>query len=849
MSPPLAKRRKRPHVVNSDEEEGSADMGKLVKRDTAKLPPRTRRLPKSELPDEECRTRSPAVGKSMRRQNNGSRPITTFFSATGDIPKPAKRMLLTSGPAAAAQPFVEDEEVEDAIEDSPDNGESKWLMETRDTPRATLDRRKEDDKCNGSPSATSNSAKLPNSSQKFKLIKKANGYGCNVTKNNDVDGRPWAERFAPSNLDELAVHKKKVYDVRSWLESVYSGQHRKKLLILKGPAGVGKTATLKMLAQVMKLEVSEWRNPIGSDYSSEGYISMSAHLNDFLDRTGKFDSLELDGSRKHEYPKPSSHIDTQSIILFEEFPTTFLNISTALQSFRSSVLQYLAVSMPSNGSLFNNAVCPRIIPAIMIITETRLTSTTASSDAFTVHRLLGSDILGHPAVSVIEFNPVAPTFIKKALDLVIQKEARHSGRRKVPGPSVIEKLAEFGDVRSAIGSLEFLCVRAQNHDGWQDRVAANTKSRENARAAVTSIDVDPLEIVTQRENSLGLFHAVGKVVYNKRDDFTLLAAGKSTIGSPIQPPDHLQQHIRRRSPQTSVDKLMDETGTDADTFIAALHENYVISCACSAPIDALDGCLEALSDSDLIGSSQNLRKGLSNATSSTATTESLRQDEIVFHLVVRGLLFALPYPVKRSLHPIGVPGRRGCKDDSHKMFYPVSMRLSRQREEIELLIDHWHKRIGSGTGPGDKAARGASSVTNCNPETHHRMDHQSQVLISSADQEEQGKPLRTSLYCTKAELIVERLPYISKVEQANPFSDRLRTLENMTRFPVIDGLADKPTDDELSDQDTVSATTPTTLQAFRRVGVDVQKEVLGASMPMEQGAGTLYLSDDDIEDT
>jgi cell cycle checkpoint protein len=38
------------------------------------------------------------------------------------------------------------------------------------------------------------------------------------------DRRPWAQRFAPANLGELAVHKKKVSDVQHWLEDAFSGK-------------------------------------------------------------------------------------------------------------------------------------------------------------------------------------------------------------------------------------------------------------------------------------------------------------------------------------------------------------------------------------------------------------------------------------------------------------------------------------------------------------------------------------------------------------------------------------------------------------------------------------------------
>lgn len=40
----------------------------------------------------------------------------------------------------------------------------------------------------------------------------------------EPDRRPWAQRFAPVSLGELAVHKKKVSDVQHWLEDAFAGR-------------------------------------------------------------------------------------------------------------------------------------------------------------------------------------------------------------------------------------------------------------------------------------------------------------------------------------------------------------------------------------------------------------------------------------------------------------------------------------------------------------------------------------------------------------------------------------------------------------------------------------------------
>lgn len=53
-----------------------------------------------------------------------------------------------------------------------------------------------------------------------------------------------------------------------------------------------------------------------------------------------------------------------------------------------------------------------------------------------------------------------------------------------------------GDIRSAIMALQFACIRL------------STKTKGGDQAI--------LEIITRREQSLVLFHLMGKVLYNKR---------------------------------------------------------------------------------------------------------------------------------------------------------------------------------------------------------------------------------------------------------------------------------------------------------------------------------------------
>lgn len=71
-----------------------------------------------------------------------------------------------------------------------------------------------------------------------------------------------------------------------------------------------------------------------------------------------------------------------------------------------------------------------------------------------------------------------------------------------PSKEVLDAIVESanGDIRSAIMALQFACVI---------ELPGRSKKKLGEQRAV-------LEAVTRREQSLALFHLLGKVMYNKR---------------------------------------------------------------------------------------------------------------------------------------------------------------------------------------------------------------------------------------------------------------------------------------------------------------------------------------------
>lgn len=886
MAPPTKRRRRNiVHASSDDEEESkpktntlnnylfssperpSASAANPIRRTTKSPSPvrKSSRLTASQPPK--------AASKAPKFSKNGLKSASTSPEKTKSLPfakgrrvekKSADLVTMFSRQAQrapTASPTKKDDIISDPISDDDDVGEHRAAS----TSRVGQNARK---RFRDAPQSQPTNSSAVMSSQKFLKPPKLQ-----PDSSAGDDQRPWSERFGPVNLEELAVHKKKVADVRRWLEDVMAGRLRQRLLILKGAAGTGKTTTVRLLAKDMRCELMEWRNPAGSLGANQGAQSASAQFEEFMGRGGKFGQLDLD----LDSPPPSisnkigTDDNTRKLILIEEFPNTFTRSSTALTSFRSTLLQYLATNTPSLASFSHQTSTDPITPVVIVISETLLTTTSASADSFTAHRLLGPEITRHPGCCMIEFNAIAPTLLAGALDLVVQKEARKSGRRRTPGPLVLKRLGEIGDIRSAISSLEFLCLKGDTDTDWGSKVTF-TKPKRGAKnqVSLTKGEVESLELVSQREASLGIFHAVGKVVYNKRDERPM--SQQTPEGQAEMLPEYMAHYSRPKRSEVSVDSLIDETGTDTHTFISALHENYVLSCESTGPsdsnssLDYISDCIEYLSESDLLSPSWDVffrgRNGGSSFTGRDSGSHVLRQDEITFQVATRGLLFSLPNPVKRMKHA----GRGG--GDAYKMFYPTSLKLWREKEELEGVVDHWASRLLRGDETGQNLTQGASAFRRPKSTASggEWINKQASQPSKRAEQsQDQSAPLLFLGSSARTELLLERLPYMAHIARGRRSSVsnvRLREIDKVVSFT---GIGDAAADEEAVDGDDTAeqagegeawATDKPTEEASPRkkkrnsLGIRQKSELTSstaaaAALPAVQ---KLVLSDDDIED-
>jgi cell cycle checkpoint protein len=756
-----------------------------------------------------------------------NRPISSFFNSTVQPRQPSsQRSSQHSTPPDSTKPNSQELDIDDDI-----SADDATLSQTSHIAQ-TLRKRKliKDD------IADPDRHSLPLPSQKFRKVSAASKIPTN-SASVPTDTRPWTERFAPVDLSELAVHKRKITDVRNALESALSGRATPRLIVLKGAAGTAKTTTVNLLAKEMGVGITEWKNPVGTDAASSAFTSHSSQFEEFVLRSGNFARLDLVSSHGTAQSAPTTKDHAKQLMLVEEFPNTFAKSSPALQIFRNTILQYLAAPASSSPA-----------PMVMVISEALLSTTTASADSFTAHRLLGPAILNHPRTAPIEFNNIAPTILTKALDAIVIKESRKSGRRFVPGPAVLKHLAETGDIRSAVSSLEFLCLAGDDSGAWSSKVAF-TKPKGRAEAALTKKEQEALKLISNRESSLGIFHAVGRVVYNKRID----------PPSPVpQPPTYLPQHRKPKVPEHDPNNLIDEVGTDTSTFVGALQENYALSCSSSLSEDALDslnGCIDALSDFDMLSCD---RFGFGTRMSSGSAQDNLRQDDISFQTAVRGILFWLPTPVNRLA---GLP--RGAKrGDEFKMFFPSSSKLWKEREEFEgtfeNVVSTMHKlAIGPSLDATSASAEGVAAwkrqqTLDASPE-----DDQDAAITTA--------PLSNTLPSSgaKTELLLERLPYASQILplQKDIPPSLIAGIQTLTRISAMksgstsldDAALDVVEDDEMDLQqsewtDRPDAESAITKGSKKKLSQKGEYEGGGLHIPVEHAVERLVLSDDDIED-
>ncbi|WFD01156.1 RFC checkpoint protein Rad17 [Malassezia yamatoensis] len=427
-------------------------------------------------------------------------------------------------------------------------------------------------------------------------------------------------------IDQLPVHKKKVADVR--------------------PPGVGKSATVHALADEHQLDydVLEWDNKEAYVGAGE-WQSAIDRFSAFLFQAQRYPKLPLQ-PRSAQRSHNDVRRNRRKVILLEDLPNV-MHEATRYQF--QDILEH-AMNQASN------------VPIVMIVSDTVSRTyddddvgyVTSSSNwksrqetRYDVHTILSKQVRMHAAYAEIRFNPLTARMIQQQL----KQRADAMGVSRAELQSISEN--SMGDWRGAETSLEWLRVGS-----------ARLGSKRKAIPEADNVSVE------MRTTAMDLFHAVGRVLYNKRAE------------DPQQRAQNLRENGTKHgyawhiSPSTSlvdVEELWRDLPVDAGTFEMYLYQNAPFF---TNDTDEVMRIADTFSSADAISS-------LNTDSKSHASSEMY-----TFHIATRGTLLALPSPVPRRGQTMQKPEyfevvrrARVFMDD----LMEIRNGLSQSREKQELV--------------------------------------------------------------------------------------------------------------------------------------------------------------------
>ncbi|KAK7346330.1 hypothetical protein VNO80_20847 [Phaseolus coccineus] len=303
----------------------------------------------------------------------------------------------------------------------------------------------------------------------------------------------WVDKYKPNSLEELAVHKKKVEDVKTWFEErlkPLKGVYNNNVLLISGQAGVGKSASIHVIASHLGAIVYGWNTPTPVIWQEHLYNSGTG-----TQYTSKLDEFESFVERVRKYGLLLTSCTGESkppiILLIDDLPMT--NGKSAFGRLKNC-LQFLVKSTQ--------------IPTAILLTDYG-NADSVDYNARCLEELKLS--LESSGACKVAFNPITANSMKKILFRICQVEQCDVTAEYV---DLIAKTSG-GDIRHAITSLQFFCLKPNLVNSLASSTCSHGSLNEESNKPVRSDYGYSLHF--GRDEALSLFHALGKFLHNKRE--------------------------------------------------------------------------------------------------------------------------------------------------------------------------------------------------------------------------------------------------------------------------------------------------------------------------------------------
>lgn len=344
-----------------------------------------------------------------------------------------------------------------------------------------------------------------------------------ISPNETVEPRraeTWVDLYSKfGSQTGLLISSKKAKELRTWLSNAL-GRTGPRFLVLTGPPGCGKSTAMRAICKEYNCGIVTWKAPTSG---SHGVTTMLLDdLQTFILGT-RYLAFDLVDEQEQNEALTHSFSDSRHLLLIDDFPVS----SNDLLQFRDRLCVILKQAAKSAAH-----------PTVIILSDS------SKGIARTARLVLGLEFVD--SKNVISINIPAVT------DTVMRKQLREVARRQ--GLSIRQPtldaivLASAGDFRAALNSMQFssnICSFETTGNQMMSNSTLKRGKRSRSRPHLPSlVDIDNIGA----DATLGTYHAVSKILNNKRD-----------------------KHGRSKY---VVENILEEARVEASNILEFLHHNY-----------------------------------------------------------------------------------------------------------------------------------------------------------------------------------------------------------------------------------------------------------------------------------